>query len=69
MKLLIDKLLLERLSLRAKNNRGRWLQKYENDKYENIPHKINVTPKDKGRLTIDELWSFIKKINNGYGLP
>ena len=44
-------------------------QKYENDKYENIPHKINVTPKDKGRLTIDELWSFIKKINNGYGLP
>ena len=63
MKVLIDKLLLERLSLRAivRIVSHKWLQKYINDKYENIPHEINVTPKSKGRLTIecDELWSFV----------
>lgn len=64
-KALIDKLLLERLSLRAivriTGVSLKWLQKYVNDKYENIPHEINVTPKDKRRLTIecDELWSFV----------
>jgi insertion element IS1 protein InsB len=36
-----------------------WLQKYINEKYENIPGKIE-TVKEKGRLTVecDEMWSF-----------
>jgi transposase-like protein len=65
MKILIDKLLLERLALRAivriTGVSLGWLQKYINDKYKNIPHKVDVMPKSKGRFGIecDELWSFV----------
>ena len=64
-KALIDKLLLERISLagiaRVTGVSERWLQDYVNEKYNNIPKLIQVTKKSKGRLTIecDELWSFV----------
>jgi len=62
---LIDKLLLERISLagivRVTGVSERWLQDCVNQKYENIPQKIEVSEKPKGKITIqcDEMWSFV----------
>lgn len=48
---LVDKLLLERISLagisRVTGVSERWLQYYVNDKYENIEQKVKVTKKIK----------------------
>jgi transposase-like protein len=50
-KALIDKLLLERISLagiaRVTGVSPRWLQYYVNHKYENVPRTIPNTPKKK----------------------
>lgn len=62
---LIDKLLLERLSLaaivRITGVSARWLQSYVNQKYEEVPQEVEVTQKKLGKLTIqlDEMWSFV----------
>lgn len=67
---LIDRLLLERISLagiaRAVQVSEQWLQNYVNQKYASISRFIKVTPKKKIRLTIqcDELWSFVDNKNN-----
>ena len=46
---LIDRLLLERISLagiaRAAKVSGKWLQTYVNEKYANVPREIKVTQK------------------------
>jgi len=69
-KALIDKLLLERLSLRAiarvTSVSLTWLQNYVNEKYKNIPKEVNVSTKKKGPITIecDELWSYVHNKNN-----
>ena len=61
---LIDRLLLERISLagiaRAVQVSEQWLQTYVNQKYAIVPRSVQVRQK-KGRLTIqcDELWSFV----------
>ena len=61
---LIDKLLLERISLRGivrvTGVSFSWLQNYVNCKFGSIPQQIKVSDKPKGRLTIecDEMWSF-----------
>ena len=66
-KALIDKLLLERISLagivRAVSVSKRWLQNYVNNQYDEIPKRVQVRQKSKGRLTLecDELWSFVGK--------
>ena len=67
---LIDRLLLERISLagiaRATGVSPSWLQAYVNDKYQNVPQEVNVSHKTAGRLVLecDELWSFVEnKIN------
>lgn len=62
---LIDKLLLERVSLRAiarvTGVSLRWLQYYVNQKYYQVPKNVEVTQKKPGRLTIqiDEMWSYV----------
>ena len=62
---LIDKLLLECLSLaaivRITGVSARWLQNYVNQKYEEVPQEVEVTQKKLGKLTIqlDEMWSFV----------
>ncbi|CAK0744386.1 hypothetical protein CCP3SC5AM1_1220004 [Gammaproteobacteria bacterium] len=67
---LIDRLLLERISLegivRVAGVSESWLQKYVNEKYDQTPREIKVEKKLKGRLTIecDELWSFVGKKSN-----
>lgn len=64
-KQLIDSLLVERISLRGIQRvtgvSWSWLQNYVNDKYRSVPRQITVSPKSKGRLTIecDEMWSFV----------
>jgi insertion element IS1 protein InsB len=64
-KQLIDKLLLERISLRGIARvigvSWSWLQNYVNAKLRCTPRQIEVTGKSKCRLTIecDELWSLI----------
>lgn len=64
---MVDRLLLERISLseiaRSAKVSERWLQDYVNEKYVNIPRKMVVSKKSKGRITIecDELWSFVGK--------
>jgi insertion element IS1 protein InsB len=64
-KLLIDKLLLERISLRGivrvTGISLAWLQNYVNNKLSHIPQQVNVSEKSKGKLTIecDEMWSFV----------
>jgi insertion element IS1 protein InsB len=69
-KALIDRLLLERISLagiaRAAKVSERGLQSYVNEKYKNVPRKVIVSGKTKGRLTIecDELWSFVGQKGN-----
>jgi IS1 family transposase/DNA-directed RNA polymerase subunit RPC12/RpoP len=65
-KQLINRLLLERISLReiarVTGVSWSWLQDYVNDKYSYIPHYIKVS----GKLTIecDEMWSFVDNKNN-----
>ena len=69
-KKLIDRLLLERISLagiaRVVGVSEAWLQKYVNEKYDQIPKEVQTKKKSKGRLTIecDELWSFVGKKAN-----
>jgi len=69
-KALIDRLLLERISLagiaRVVQVSERWLQSYVNQKYAEQPRQVQVRPKKKGRLTIecDELWSFVNHKGN-----
>lgn len=64
-KALIDRLLLERISLagiaRVTGVSERWLQSYVNRKYQDVPREVNVNKKSDGRLVIecDELWSFV----------
>jgi len=64
---LIDKLLLERISLagivRATGVSARWLQYYVNAKYAATPQSVTITAKKKGRLVLecDEIWSFVGK--------
>jgi IS1 family transposase/transposase-like protein len=66
---LVEKLLLEKIPIagisRVTGVSEPWLQKYINEKYENIPQKIYIV-KQKGRLTIqcDEMWSFVGSKNN-----
>jgi insertion element IS1 protein InsB len=70
MKELIDKLLLERLSLagiaRATGVSERWLQDYVNDQYQGVLQQVEVPKKPLGHLTIecDELWSLVGKKAN-----
>ena len=69
-KLLIDKLLLERISLRGiarvTGVSFSWLQDYVNTKFSRIPRQINVSDKPKGKLIIecDEMWSFVSSKQN-----
>ena len=72
-KQLIDKLLLERISLRGMTRVTgvslSWLQSYVNQKLGSIPQQIKVSEKPKGPLTIecDEMWSFfITRKNQQY---
>ncbi|ELP54716.1 putative transposase ImeAB' protein [Microcystis aeruginosa TAIHU98] len=70
-KQLIDKLLLERISLRGiarvTGVSWSWLQNYVNNKLASVPRQIKVSDKLKGKLVIeyDEMWSFVfsKTIN------
>ncbi len=65
----VDKLLLEKIPIagiaRVTGISEPWLQKYINEKYENIPRKISIV-KEKGRLMIqcDEMWSFVGSKNS-----
>ncbi|HEY9879298.1 MAG TPA: IS1 family transposase [Leptolyngbyaceae cyanobacterium] len=67
---LIDRLLLERISLagiaRAVQVSEQWLQTYVNEKYAGVPRQVQVAPKKKGKLTMqcDELWSFVDNKGN-----
>lgn len=67
---LIDRLLLEKIPLagiaRVMQVSERWLQNYVNEKYKNVPKKVEVTVKQPGRLTIecDEMWSFVVSKEN-----
>ena len=64
-KQLIDKLLLERISLRGiarvTGVSWSWLQNYVNNKLAAVPRQIKVSDKPKGKLVIecDEMWSFV----------
>jgi transposase-like protein len=74
-KSLIDRLLLERISMagiaRAVNVSESWLQSYVNQKYQNLPRQLNVPKLSDFQLVVecDELWSFVlkNKKNNGFG--
>lgn len=69
-KQLIDKLLLERISLRGiarvTGVSWSWLQNYVNRKLGCVPCHVEVSHKTKGRLTIecDEMWSFVDSKQN-----
>ena len=69
-KQLIDKLLLERISLRGivrvTQVSWSWLQDYVNQRLARTLRQIEVSVKSAGRLTIecDELWSFINSKKN-----
>jgi hypothetical protein len=43
-----------------------WLQDYVNEKYDFVTKEIDITPKKKGKITIqcDEMWSFVMNKNN-----
>jgi len=62
---LIDRLLLEKISLagiaRTTDVSQKWLQDYVNNKYSSIERTVKVKPKKKVRLNVecDELWSFV----------
>jgi insertion element IS1 protein InsB len=64
---LIDKLLLERISLagicRAVGVAERWLQYYVNAKYATVSRQIQFSGKSQGELILecDELWSYVGK--------
>jgi IS1 family transposase/DNA-directed RNA polymerase subunit RPC12/RpoP len=64
---LIDRLLLERISLagicRAVGVSRRWLQYYVNAKYAAVPRHIQFSGKSQGELVLecDELWSYVGK--------
>ena len=64
-KSLIDRLLLEKISLagiaRSTGVSQKWLQDYVNNKYASIERTVKVKPKKKVRLNVecDELWSFV----------
>lgn len=66
---LVDRMLLEKIPIagisRVLEISEQCLQKYINEKYENIPQKIEIIKK-KGRLTIqcDEIWSFVGSKDN-----
>lgn len=68
-KALIDRLLLERISLagiaRAVGVSERWLQTYVNEKYADQPRQVRVRAK-KRPVTVecDELWSFVGNKGN-----
>lgn len=68
-KKVIDRLLLERISLagiaRATQVSEQWLPTYVNEKYAQVPRQVQVSSK-KGRLTIqcDEWWSFVDHKGN-----
>jgi insertion element IS1 protein InsB len=74
---LIDKLLLERLSLaaivRVTGVSASWLQRYVNKKYEQTPREVHVKKNLNGGLPYSVmrcgLLSKTRKINSGYGLP
>lgn len=69
---LIDRLLLERISLRGiarvTGVSWSWLQNYINHKLEQMPRQAKVSAKSKGRLTLecDEMWSFVANKNKKY---
>ncbi len=69
-KQLIDRLLLERISLRGIARviqvSWSWLQDYVNQRLAQTPRQIGASGKLPGRLTIecDELWSFVDSKNN-----
>ncbi|PZO56271.1 MAG: IS1 family transposase [Phormidesmis priestleyi] len=69
-KVLVDKLLLEKIPLagiaRVVEVSEPWLQDYVNKKYESVSREVKVRPKKKGRLTIqcDEAWSFVGNKGN-----
>jgi DNA-binding transcriptional regulator/RsmH inhibitor MraZ len=58
-RVMIDKMLLERLALaaiaRITGVSERWLQIYVNNKYEQIQQKVDVTQKKTGKLTIQRI--------------
>lgn len=64
-KQLIDKLLLERISLRGIQRvtgvSWSWLQNYVNNKFSHTLRQVSVSAKVRGKLIIecDELWSFV----------
>ncbi|MEG4574541.1 IS1 family transposase [Microcoleus sp. N3A4] len=67
---LIDRLLLEKISLagiaRSTGVSQKWLQDYVNNKYASIERTVKVKPKKKVRLNVecDELWSFVDSKQN-----
>jgi len=71
-KQLIDRLLLERISLRGiarvTGVSWSWLQNHVNHKLACIPRQINVSEKPLGQLTIecDEMWSFVDSKKNKF---
>ena len=70
LKLLIDRLLLERISLRGiarvTQVSWSWLQDYVNQKLARTPRQIKVSGKPPRKLTIecDEMWSFVDSKKN-----
>ncbi len=69
-KQLIDRLLLERISLRGiarvTQVSWSWLQDYVNPRLRRTPRQVEVSGKPPGKLTIecDELWSFVNSKKN-----
>jgi len=69
-KQLIDRLLLERISLRGiarvTQVSWSWLQEYVNQKLARTPRQAKVSAKPSGKLTIecDEMWSFVDRKKN-----
>ncbi len=69
-KQLIDRLLLERISLRGiarvTQVSWSWLQDYVNQRLAHTPRQVEVSGKSLGRLTIecDEMWSFVDSKKN-----
>ena len=67
---LIDLMLLERIPLtgiaRVLSLSESSLQQYVNQLYEQVSQKVDVIPKEKGKLTpqMDELWSFVDDKKN-----
>jgi transposase-like protein len=66
---LIDRLLLERISLagiaRATQVSEQWLQTYVNENYAKVPRQVQVTPKKKAlNDSRDEVWSFVNHKGN-----